>query len=94
MTAQPRPTSALHTWLPMKPLPPSTTILLQGGGAVAVLRDISASILDDEDGERLVGGFVRIGSGSTGGFGAIPVKSHHLKIARAILSFSLLRSDP
>ena len=44
VTAQPRPISALHTWLPMKPLPPSTTILLQGGGAVAVLRDISASM--------------------------------------------------
>ena len=38
VTAQPRPISALHTWLPMKPLPPSTTILLQ------VLRDISASM--------------------------------------------------
>ena len=72
VTAQPRPISALHTWLPMKPLPPSTTILLHGG-AVAVLRDISASMhmiratrIMVRVSARLVGGF-RVNYGILGG---------------------------
>ena len=38
--------------------------------------------------------FVRIGSGSAGPFPDGPVQSQSLHIARAILSFSLLRSGP